>query len=124
LRLALLAFCAVAFLAQSAIAQSPQWQVQPSICVSQQLGENCEFEVDITILNLPAGQYCLALAGAVLRCASAADFPLRISIRINKNSELSLLNSTQQRVLGLTLLVKSRQASKQKRRLRNPWSLF
>jgi hypothetical protein len=116
--------CAVSLLSQSAVAQSPQWQVQPSICISEQAGQNCEFEVEITLLNLPAGQYCLALAENVLRCADAAEFPLKITIRIDKNSELKLLNSAQQTLLSLTLLVKSRQANMQRRRLRNPWSLF
>ncbi len=117
-------FCAVSLLDQSAVAQSLQWQIQPSICISDQVGQSCEFEVEITIPNLPAGQYCLALAEEVLRCVSAAEFPLKTTISINKNSELNLLNSAQQPLLSLTLLIKSRQASIQRRRLRNPWSLF
>ena len=117
-------FCAVSLFAQAAIAQTPQWQIQPSICISQQAGESCQFEVEITLVNLPMGQYCLALADLVLRCANAAQFPLKLSIKIDKNSELSLLNATKQKLLNTTLLVKSQQASAQRRRLRNPWSLF
>ena len=117
-------FCAVSLFAQAAIAQTPQWQIQPSICISQQAGESCQFEVEITLVNLPMGQYCLALADLVLRCANAAQFPLKLSIKIDKNTELSLLNATKQKLLNTTLLVKSQQASAQRRRLRNPWSLF
>jgi hypothetical protein len=119
-----LVLCAVALFAQSAIAQSPLWQVQPSICISQQEGGNCEFEVDITLLNLPAGQYCVALVNTVLRCATVAEFPLKITMLINKNSELRLLNSAQEILISHSLIVKSQQANIQRRRLRNPWSLF
>jgi len=117
-------FCAASLFAQPAIAQTPQWQIQPSICISQQAGESCEFEIEIILVNLPMGQYCLALADLVLRCANAAQFPLKLKIKINKNTELSLLNTAQQKLLNTTLLVKSQQASTQRRRLRNPWSLF
>lgn len=116
--------CAVSFISQSAIAQSPQWQVQPSICISQQAGQNCEFEVEITLLDVPEEDYCLALADQILRCANAAQFPLKLTVTISENSELSLVNIAQQKLLNTILLVKSQQASQQRRRLRNPWSLF
>ena len=117
-------FCAVSLLDQSAIAQAPQWQVQPTICISEQAGQSCEFTVEITLLNLPSAQYCLVLTDKLIRCANLAEFPLKIPISISKTSQLLLLNEAQQTLLSTTLLVKSRQASTQRRRLRNPWSLF
>lgn len=116
--------CALFLLNQSAIAQSPQWQVQPSICINEQAGDFCEFELDISLMHLPAGQYCVALGESTLRCASSTDFPLKIHVKLAENQELFLINAAQQPLLSLTLVVKSRHTIRQRRRLRNPWSLF
>lgn len=116
--------CAVSWFTQTVIAQTPQWQVKPSVCITEMAGDSCELELAIDLADVPAGRYCLLLGNIELRCAQAGDFRQKISVTITKNSQLTLVNGLQQTLLSHPLEIKSRQASQQRRRLRNPWSLF
>lgn len=120
----LLLLYAMSCLLQSAIAQNLNWQVQPSVCISENVGDTCELDLEVLLTDVPPGRYCLFLAETLLRCASAVEFPQKMTVSISNNSQLNLVNTAQQILLSQTLIVKSRQASVQRRRLRNPWSLF
>lgn len=124
MRLALLLICAVSWFSQTVIAQTPQWQVKPSVCISEMAGDSCEFQLEILLTDVPAGRYCLMLSNEVLHCGQTADFRRKIAVTITENSQLTLVDGAQQTLLSHTLEIKSRQASQQRRRLRNPWSLF
>ena len=124
MRLALLLICAASWFTQTVIAQTPQWQVKPSVCISDMVGDSCELALEIDLTNVPAGRYCLMLDDSVLRCALATDFAQKIAVTLTQNSQLTLVNGQQQTLLSHPLEIKSRQATLQRRRLRNPWSLF
>jgi hypothetical protein len=108
----------------SIAAKTPQWQVKPTICISEKAEELCSFVIQITQLGLPLGPYCLTLGKQTLGCFKKNEFPLNLAVQLSENTELMLLDQQQNIVLTKTILIKSQQANSQRRRLRSPWSIF
>lgn len=108
----------------SATARTPNWQVKPTICINVQAEQACSLVLQITQMDLPLGRYCLQLNEQTLDCYRNTEFPLKIAVQLDKNTELILVDQQQNIVFTTTLFIKSQQANKQRRRLRNPWSIF
>lgn len=124
MRAATLFFFILELFSQSVIAQSPEWQVMPTICISDTQGDYCEMEIEVNLQNLPNGRYCLTLNELILACYISSEFPIRTKVEIKSSSELQLIDANQTIVLSTRLAVKSQQTYINRRRLRSPWSLF
>jgi hypothetical protein len=108
----------------SIAAQTPQWHVQPTICISDNAEEQCSFVMQIALSHLPAGEYCLTVGEQPLGCFKNTDFPLEVSVRLVNNTLLKLVDKHKNTVLSANLIIKTQQATNQRRRLRSPWSIF
>jgi hypothetical protein len=104
-------------------AQTPSWTIQPNICVAQRVGDECQLTFSIDTQNMPSEPLCLFLDGQLLSCSQQGYFYQKISVFIKTNALIELKNKAQNTVLSKTLLIKYRE-SKERRRIRPPWSLF
>jgi hypothetical protein len=119
----LVLFCSIFFCNEIA-AQRPAWTLQPSVCVAQKVGDECQLNLNIETKNMPSELLCLFLDGQLLTCSRMAYFPQNISISIQQDALLELKNKAQQILLSKKLLIKYLESQEQRRRVRPPWSLF
>jgi hypothetical protein len=105
-------------------AQIPAWTIQPNICVTQRIGDECKLKFSIETQNMPSELLCLFLDGQLLSCSQQAYFHKDTSISITKNALIELKNKAQKTILSKSLLIKYLEPHDQRRRIRPPWSLF
>lgn len=116
-------FCSI-FFCNKIAAQPPAWTLQPSVCIAQKRGDECQLNLNIETENMPSEQLCLFLDGQLLTCSRLAYFPKEISIAIQQDALLELKNKSQKVLLSKHLLIKYPKSTTQRRRIRPPWSLF
>ncbi|MCF2948748.1 DUF3019 domain-containing protein [Paraglaciecola aquimarina] len=112
------------FFCHQIAAMSAAWSIQPNICISDKVGDNCQLTINIEIENLPTGLHCLFLDDQQLSCSEQGKFLNEISITIKQNAVLMLKNKDQQTVLSQALSIKYQATFAKRRRIRNPWSIF
>ncbi|MGS2721678.1 DUF3019 domain-containing protein [Paraglaciecola aestuariivivens] len=112
------------FFAQNTFAQAPKWDLQPSICVVQNIGDVCEMLIKIDAHHLPQETFCLFLEDALIRCSKRAYFPQEIALTIKQNATLELKDAAHKTVLSKQLKIKYLESTHLRRRVRAPWSLF
>jgi hypothetical protein len=105
-------------------AQTPEWIIQPNICVAQRVGDECKLTFRIETQNMPTELLCLFLDGQLLSCSQQAYFYKKISITIKQNVLIELKNKAQKTILSKKLLIKYLEPHEHRRRIRPPWSLF
>ncbi|WP_339720945.1 DUF3019 domain-containing protein [uncultured Paraglaciecola sp.] len=104
-------------------AKTPEWTIQPNICVAQRVGDECLLTFTIETQNMPSEPLCLYLDGELLACSQQAYFYNATSILIKKNALIELKNKAQETILSKKLQIKYIEPQ-QRRRIRPPWSLF
>ena len=119
-----IALIASVFLCSNISAQTPAWTIQPSMCIAQKVGDECQLTFIIETQTMPSELLCLFLDGKLLTCSQQAYFHKKTSISIKQDALLELKNKTQQIILSKTLRIKYLEPHKQRRRIRPPWSLF
>lgn len=98
--------------------------MQPIVCVAQNVGDECQLNLNIQTENMPSEQLCLFLDGQLLTCSRMAYFPKEIPIAIQQDALLELKNKSQKILLSKKLLIKYLKSTDLRRRVRPPWSLF
>ncbi|WP_158966385.1 DUF3019 domain-containing protein [Paraglaciecola sp. L3A3] len=112
------------FLSIEAAAITPQWTVQPNVCIAKSVGDSCQITITITAHNIPSGEHCLYLDNQQISCISASVFKQKAQISLVHNTRLELKNQKQETILSKQLSIKYQDAPPLRRRIRNPWSLF
>ncbi|MDU0353889.1 DUF3019 domain-containing protein [Paraglaciecola aquimarina] len=107
-----------------AVAQTPQWTVQPSVCITNSIGSSCQLTIKITTQNLPANKHCIFLDGQQIQCSINGYSGQNVTLNIKQAARLELRNHNQQTVLTQTLSIKYQNVPTMRRRIRNPWSIF
>ena len=119
-----LLFLIFMFRCESANAAFPTWRVQPSVCVTQVLGNACSFTVTIDTENLSDEKYCLYLQEKKLHCFANRSAILEVAITLTAQSILLLKDINENIILSHILTVKSVARQKHRQRIRSPWSIF
>jgi hypothetical protein len=105
-------------------AQTPAWILQPNVCIAQKVDSECALSLSIKTKNMPTEILCLYLDEQLLACSQQAYFPRKIYISIQQDTLLALKNKAHKTILSKKLLIKYSEPNKQRRRIRQPWSLF
>lgn len=119
-----LALLASIFFSHQIAAVAPAWSIQPRICVTQKAGDTCKMSLNISVYNIPKGEFCLLLNGQQLECFQHPNIQRTIPISINTPSLLELKNSEQHNILSQNISIKYLKIQQNRRRIREPWSLF
>lgn len=100
------------------------WLIQPSVCITNDLGDECRFRLSITTENIPKGNLCLYLNQVIISCSQRGFKNEEVLILIKNNAVLELKDHNQRTLLSEKLLIKYQKVPTLRRRIRNPWSLF
>ncbi|WP_371742243.1 DUF3019 domain-containing protein [Aestuariibacter sp. A3R04] len=105
-----------------AFAVQEEWQVSPQTCITAYFGDQCNMDVSI---HLPSDQrfpLCLYLESEHLSCFQRkGNFTQQVNLR--EDSLLYIKDRTGNTVFSQKLMVKW-EYRQDKRRVRDPWSLF
>lgn len=112
------------FFSQSVLADSPEWQVLPQICLVDSFSEECSMQLQITVKNIHEPKYCLFQDEKLLGCWDIAQRSITVPVIITQRTVISLRNLQGQTLLKQILSVKARRERKLRRRIKQPWSLF
>lgn len=101
-------------------ALSVNWQVAPTLCISQYLDDVCQLNINVQLFNTQQQPYCTLFATHPLACWSDEQ-RREFKLTVEQQAPLTLLN--EQGELQQQLQIK-RKASKYRRRIKAPWSLL
>ena len=105
-------------------AAAPSWHVSPNVCVTKELGDPCNLQIEILIDDVPPGEYCLYQDTSLVNCFSSSMEKQNIALTFSQNMQLKLVNQTGDTILSKPITVKGRAAPEGRRRVRQPWSIF
>lgn len=114
----------LSFISQSLLANSPEWQVLPKVCLVDVFNQECQMQLQITVKNIQQPSYCLFQDDKLLGCWKSDHTSITVPITFTQRTVLSLRNLQGQTKLEQTLTVKARRERKLRRRIKQPWSLF
>lgn len=106
------------------LANEVSFSVSPSECVATEKGDICSMSLALIYPRLPPGDYCVMLDDTSLGCWPYTNLPDTLDIQINSESVLSLVSKNSAFRTSALLKLRYRSATTQRRRVRNPWSLF
>ncbi len=101
-----------------------RWTVQPSSCIVDTLGDECEMQLNIMTRDLTPGDYCYFQDQVQLSCWHTDEPITQVHLRFTQPTVVLLKNAQGQIMLTHSIDIKSRESSRKTRRVRQPWSLF
>ena len=105
-----------------AVASRSEWIVSPQTCITGHIGEQCNMTVSITSPPDQSFPLCLYIESERLNCfQESGEFTHQINIR--EDSWLYIKDETGNTIFSQKLMVKW-EYRQDKRRVRDPWSLF
>lgn len=118
-----LSLCLI-FISHSISADSPEWQLLPQVCLVDSFAEECRMQLQITVKNIDEPKYCLFQDEKLLGCWEIAQMSITVPVSFTQRTVISLRNIQGKTLLKRLLSVKARREKKQRRRIKQPWSLF
>ena len=105
-------------------AEDDAFSATPSECIAAEKGDECVMSVTLHYPPLPNDRYCLTLNSEPLGCWAHSAMPGEVTVTLEEESKLSLERESKTYQATVILTLRYRSASKLRRRVKNPWSLF